>query len=62
MGHDPCKKILFTVVFLVVVAKRRRCPMLWLCVCLVVVCRSHSQDHGVHIHTDVHVGVTVFAH
>ena len=28
MGHDPCKKILFNVVFLVVVAKRRRCSML----------------------------------
>ena len=40
----------------------------WLCVLVccvvcvfVVVCRTHSQDHGIHIHTDVHVGVTVFA-
>ena len=42
----------------------------WLCVvgvrrcvwsCVVVVCRTHSQDHGIHIHTDVHVGVTLFA-
>ena len=38
MGHDPCKKILFNVVFLVVVAKKKRCSMLWLCVWLVVVC------------------------
>ena len=31
----------------------------WLCcvlLCSVVVCRTHSQDHGIHIHTDVHVG------
>ena len=27
-------------------------------VCVVVVCRTHSQDHGVHIRIDVHVGVT----
>ena len=31
-------------------------------VCVVVVCHTHSQDHGKHIHTDVHVGVTLFAH
>ena len=43
----------------------------WLCVvgvrrcvwsCVVVVCRTHSQYHGFHIHTYVHVGVTLFAH
>ena len=42
----------------------------WLCVvgvrrcvwsCVVVVCRTHSQHHGFHIHTYVHVGVTLFA-
>ena len=70
MGHDPCKKILFNVVFLVVVAKRRRCSMLcvsafvvWSVVCVAVcvcVC-THSQDHGIHVHIDVHVGVTLFA-
>ena len=27
-----------------------------------VVCRTHSQDHGIHIHVDVRVGVTLFAH
>ena len=26
-------------------------------VCVVVVCRTHSQDHGKHILIDVHVGV-----
>ena len=31
------------------------------CSCFVGVCRTHSQDHGIHIHTDVHVGVTLFA-
>ena len=31
-------------------------------VCVVVVCRTHSQDHGTHTRTDVHVGVTRFAH
>ena len=31
----------------------------WVCgVCVVVVCRTHSQDHGIHVHIDVHVGVT----
>ena len=29
------------------------------CGCLVVVCRTHSQDHDIHTHKDVHVGVTV---
>ena len=29
--------------------------------CECVVCRTHSQDHGIHIHIDVHVGVTFFA-
>ena len=35
----------------------------WVCalLCVVVVCRTLSQDHGIHIHEDVHVGVTLFA-
>ena len=38
------------------------CGVVWCCVFgCVCVCRTHSQDHGVHIHTDVHVGVTLFA-
>ena len=32
------------------------------CVGVVCVCRTHSQDHCVHIHVDVHVGVTLSAH
>ena len=55
MGHDPCKKNLFNVVFLGVVAKRRRCSML--CVsafvvrsvslCVVVLLSRHffSEPH-----------------
>ena len=38
-----------------------RCCVVCVCV-LVVVCCTHSQDHGIHIHTDVHVGVPYFAH
>ena len=41
------------------------CVLRWyVCVrcCVVVVCRTHSQDHGIHLHMDVHVGVTLFAH
>ena len=34
--------------------------LLYVVVCVVVVCRMHSQDHGIHIHIDVHVGVTLF--
>ena len=30
--------------------------------CVVVVCRTHPEDHGIHFHIDVHVGVTVSAH
>ena len=32
------------------------------CVGVVVVCRTHSQDHGVHKQKDVHVGATFFDH
>ena len=36
------------------------CVLLCVLCCVVCVCRTHSQDHGIHMHTDVHVGVTVF--
>ena len=29
---------------------------------VVVVCRTHSQDHGKHVKKDVHVGFTLFVH
>ena len=29
---------------------------------VVVVCRTHTQDHGTHVHIDVHVGVPLFVH
>ena len=28
-------------------------------VCVVTVCRTRYQDHGIHFHIDVHVGVTL---
>ena len=42
MGHDPCKKIMFNVAFLVVVARRMRCSMLWLCVVVLHVSDGHD--------------------
>ena len=46
------------------VGKCSVCGVLLVCVvvCVVVACRTHSQDHGVQIHFDVNVGVTLFAH
>ena len=38
-----------------------RCAVLCCVVGCVCVCRTLSQDHGVHIHKDVHVGVALFA-
>ena len=31
-------------------------------VCVVVVCRTHTQDHGFQKDVHVHVGITLFAH
>ena len=52
-----CVVGVFGVVLVCVVVRCCVCCV-WLCV--VVVCRTHSQDQGIHMHVDVHVGVTLF--
>ena len=58
-----CAVLLLLLLCVVVCCGVVWCGVLWYGVSVVcVVCRTHSQDHGIHIHTDVHVGVIVFAH